>query len=102
ADGRTATFVVDGAESFDQADFPDERAYAATPDAQVRLITRSAPYDHSVEDYTENLRVFAHLGSPGRPAGRTVAPGVSAPVAPRGVPAPPGSRPPGHPGLPRT
>ncbi|MFC8987998.1 class F sortase [Streptomyces sp. NPDC057115] len=61
ADGRTATFVVDGAESFDKDDFPDERVYADTPDAQVRLITCSGDYDHSVKDYTENLVVFAHL-----------------------------------------
>ncbi|MFI8089286.1 class F sortase [Streptomyces sp. NPDC086080] len=60
-DGSRATFVVDHAESFDKDDFPDERVYADTPDAQVRLITCAGDYDHSVKDYTENLVVFARL-----------------------------------------
>ncbi len=61
ADGSKATFVVDATESFDKDDFPDERVYADTPDAQVRLITCAGDYDRSVKDYTENLVVFAHL-----------------------------------------
>ncbi|CAM5615899.1 class F sortase [Streptomyces pilosus] len=61
ADGSKATFEVDETESFDKDDFPDERVYADTPDAQVRLITCAGDYDHSVKDYTENLVVFARL-----------------------------------------
>ncbi|MYS92020.1 MULTISPECIES: class F sortase [Streptomyces] len=61
ADGSRATFVVDDAESFDKDDFPSERVYGDTPDAQVRLITCSGPYDRQARDYTENLVVFAHL-----------------------------------------
>ncbi|MFI2373744.1 class F sortase [Streptomyces sp. NPDC018964] len=61
ADGSKATFVVDETESFDKDDFPDERVYADTPDAQVRLITCAGAYDHAAKDYTENLVVFAHL-----------------------------------------
>lgn len=61
ADGRTATFEVDETESFEKDDFPNERVYADTPDAQVRLITCSGAYDRAVRDYTENLVVFAHL-----------------------------------------
>ncbi|WP_346138477.1 class F sortase [Streptomyces coeruleofuscus] len=61
ADGSRATFVVDGAESFDKDDFPSERVYGDTPDAQVRLITCAGAYDRKVRDYTENLVVFAHL-----------------------------------------
>ncbi|MFJ2949486.1 class F sortase [Streptomyces sp. NPDC087226] len=61
ADGSKATFVVDETESFAKDDFPNERVYADTPDAQVRLITCSGSYDHAVRDYTENLVVFAHL-----------------------------------------
>nr|WP_251692236.1 class F sortase [Streptomyces sp. CHD11] len=60
-DGSKATFVVDDTESFDKDDFPDERVYADTPDAQVRLITCAGDYDHSAKDYTENLVVFARL-----------------------------------------
>ncbi|GAB3180708.1 class F sortase [Streptomyces incanus] len=61
ADGREAEFVVDHAESFAKDDFPDERVYADTDDAQVRLITCSGDYDRKAKDYTENLVVFAHL-----------------------------------------
>ncbi|MEW1868855.1 class F sortase [Streptomyces caelestis] len=61
ADGSKATFVVDETESFEKDDFPDERVYADTPDAQVRLITCAGDYDRAVKDYTENLVVFAHL-----------------------------------------
>jgi LPXTG-site transpeptidase (sortase) family protein len=61
ADGRTATFVVDSAETFEKDRFPSRRVYADTPQAQVRLITCAGDYDHSVRDYTDNLVVFAHL-----------------------------------------
>jgi LPXTG-site transpeptidase (sortase) family protein len=61
ADRREATFVVDGAERFDKQDFPDERVYGDTGQAQVRLITCAGDYDRTVRDYTENLVVFAHL-----------------------------------------
>ncbi|WP_406474773.1 class F sortase [Streptomyces sp. NBC_01615] len=61
ADGRTASFVVDSAETFAKDDFPDERVYADTSDAEVRLITCAGEYDHAAKDYTENLVVFAHL-----------------------------------------
>ncbi|WP_246888225.1 class F sortase [Streptomyces sp. GESEQ-13] len=61
ADGTRATFVVDEAEAFAKDDFPNERVYADTPDAQVRLITCAGAYDHAAKDYTENLVVFAHL-----------------------------------------
>ncbi len=61
ADGTRATFVVDEAESFEKDDFPNERVYADTPDAQVRLITCAGAYDRAARDYTENLVVFAHL-----------------------------------------
>ncbi|GAB2993934.1 class F sortase [Streptomyces pseudoechinosporeus] len=61
ADGRKASFVVDSAETFEKDDFPDERVYADTRRAEVRLITCAGDYDRSARDYTENLVVFAHL-----------------------------------------
>ncbi|MFI8829763.1 class F sortase [Streptomyces afghaniensis] len=61
ADGSRATFVVDDTDSFDKDDFPSERVYGDTPDAQVRLITCAGAYDRQARDYTENLVVFAHL-----------------------------------------
>ncbi|MDO0929222.1 class F sortase [Streptomyces sp. TG1A-8] len=61
ADGRTATFVVDGADTYAKDDFPSERVYADTSRAEVRLITCAGDYDHAAKDYTDNLVVFAHL-----------------------------------------
>ncbi|CAL9639932.1 class F sortase [Streptomyces sp. enrichment culture] len=61
ADGRRATFVVDSVETFDKDEFPDQRVYADTEQAQVRLITCAGDYDRTVKDYTDNLVVFAHL-----------------------------------------
>jgi LPXTG-site transpeptidase (sortase) family protein len=61
ADGRTAEFVVDSAESFAKDDFPSKRVYADATRPEVRLITCTGDYDHEARDYTENLVVFAHL-----------------------------------------
>ncbi|MFR9794385.1 class F sortase [Streptomyces sp. MS06] len=61
ADGRTASFTVDDAETFPKDDFPDQRVYADADRAEVRLITCAGDYDHSVKDYLDNLVVFAHL-----------------------------------------
>ncbi|MFD9317635.1 class F sortase [Streptomyces sp. NPDC060053] len=61
ADGGKASFRVDSVETFDKADFPNERVYSDTSDAQVRLITCAGAYDRQVKDYTDNLVVFAHL-----------------------------------------
>ncbi|WP_327181768.1 class F sortase [Streptomyces sp. NBC_01334] len=61
ADGAKASFRVDSVETFDKADFPSERVYGDTPEAQVRLITCAGAYDRRVKDYTDNLVVFAHL-----------------------------------------
>ncbi|MFH9554643.1 class F sortase [Streptomyces sp. NPDC017435] len=61
ADGRKASFRVDSVEIFDKADFPSERVYGDSRQAQVRLITCAGNYDRQVMDYTDNLVVFAHL-----------------------------------------
>ncbi|MGW0869137.1 class F sortase [Streptomyces sp. NPDC002740] len=61
ADGSKASFRVDSVEIFDKADFPSERVYGDTAQAQVRLITCAGAYDRRVKDYTDNLVVFAHL-----------------------------------------
>ncbi|WP_377271566.1 class F sortase [Peterkaempfera sp. SMS 1(5)a] len=67
ADGSTAIFKVDSVEVFRKNDFPDERVYADTPSAQLRLITCGGAYDHKKRDYTANVVVFAHLDSFRRP-----------------------------------
>ncbi|MBL1082599.1 class F sortase [Streptomyces actinomycinicus] len=61
ADGRTAEFVVDSAETFAKDDFPSSRVYADSARPEARLITCAGDYDRSVRDYTDNLVVFAHL-----------------------------------------
>jgi LPXTG-site transpeptidase (sortase) family protein len=61
ADGSKPSFRVDSVETFEKADFPDERVYGDTPEAQVRLITCAGEYDRRAKDYTDNLVVFAHL-----------------------------------------
>lgn len=61
ADGKSADFVVDSAETFAKDDFPSHRVYGDTPRAEARLITCTGDYDHTAKDYTENLVVFAHL-----------------------------------------
>ncbi|MFF9378007.1 class F sortase [Streptomyces griseoluteus] len=61
ADGNTANFVVDSADTFAKDDFPSERVYANAKRPEVRLITCAGDYDHSAKDYTENLVVFGHL-----------------------------------------
>ncbi|WP_373563534.1 class F sortase [Streptomyces composti] len=60
-DGSKAVFQVYGKEYFAKDDFPDDRVYADTPDAQLRLITCAGRYDRAAKDYTENLVVFARL-----------------------------------------
>lgn len=61
ADARKVSFVVDSVETFAKDDFPNDRVYADTPRAEVRLITCAGDYDRSAKDYTDNLVVFAHL-----------------------------------------
>ncbi|OMI85052.1 class F sortase [Streptomyces sp. M1013] len=61
ADGREATFVVDGLETFAKDEFPSDRVYGDAARPEVRLITCAGDYDHKVKDYTDNLVVFAHL-----------------------------------------
>ncbi|MGW0843429.1 class F sortase [Streptomyces sp. NPDC002787] len=60
ADRSRVTFVVDGLETFEKDEFPDERVYADASRPEVRLITCAGDYDRTVMDYTENLVVFAH------------------------------------------
>jgi Sortase domain len=62
-DRSVATFTVDSVESFAKDDFPDERVYGNTPDAQLRLITCGGTYDRAKRDYLKNVVVFARLTS---------------------------------------
>ncbi|MEE4542118.1 class F sortase [Streptomyces sp. V4-01] len=62
-DGVTATFRVDSVETFAKNDFPDDRVYGDTPDAELRIITCGGTFDHAKQDYKDNVVVFAHLES---------------------------------------
>lgn len=64
SDRRTVRFAVDGSHVVRKALFPSEAVYGATPDAQLRLITCSEPFDPVVHSYTDNLVVFATLERP--------------------------------------
>ncbi|MFG2894209.1 class F sortase [Streptomyces sp. NPDC048248] len=62
-DGTVATFKVDSVETFSKANFPNDRVYADTPSAELRLITCGGEYDRKAKDYADNVVVFAHLAS---------------------------------------
>jgi sortase (surface protein transpeptidase) len=59
SDGRTVRFSVDGSHVVKKALFPSDEVYGATPDAQLRLITCSEPFDPVAHSYTDNLVLFA-------------------------------------------
>jgi sortase (surface protein transpeptidase) len=59
SDGRTVRFAVDGSHVVRKALFPSDEVYGPTPDAQLRLITCSEPFDPVAHSYTDNLVVFA-------------------------------------------
>lgn len=61
ADGSVAHFTIDSVETFAKNDFPDQRVYGDTPDAQLRIITCGGTFDHQKQDYKDNVVVFAHL-----------------------------------------
>ncbi|WP_405716409.1 MULTISPECIES: class F sortase [unclassified Streptomyces] len=60
-DGSVATFKVDSVEQFSKAKFPDDRVYADTNSAQLRLITCGGAYNKTAKDYEDNVVAFAHL-----------------------------------------
>ncbi|MFI1095234.1 class F sortase [Streptomyces sp. NPDC020917] len=63
ADGSTATFKVDTVQTYSKAEFPDQKVYGDTPDAQLRIITCGGTFDKTKQDYKDNVVVFAHLAS---------------------------------------
>ncbi|MEU7639739.1 MULTISPECIES: class F sortase [unclassified Streptomyces] len=62
-DGIVAKFKIDSVETFSKATFPNDKVYADTPDAQLRLITCGGSYDRKAKDYVANVVAFAHLVS---------------------------------------
>ncbi|MDF9813392.1 class F sortase [Streptomyces sp. SPB162] len=65
ADGRTAVFTVYGNEVYAKRDFPTDRVYGATPDAELRVITCGGAFSEAA-GYLGNVVVYARLtGSTG-------------------------------------
>nr|WP_237419241.1 class F sortase [Kitasatospora sp. SID7827] len=60
ADRASAWFQVDGVEVYPKSGFPDGKVYAATPDAQLRLITCGGGFSRD-GGYDANVVVYAHL-----------------------------------------
>jgi LPXTG-site transpeptidase (sortase) family protein len=64
ADGTEAEFEVEYYERYKQSEFPNEKVYAPTSYASLRLITCSGTYDKGEARYTHNLVVYAKLVEP--------------------------------------
>lgn len=61
ADGSTATFEVTYLERYLQSEFPTEKVYGKTEDAELRLITCTGTFIKGKQRYTHNLVVYAKL-----------------------------------------
>ena len=61
ADGRAATFSVDGVQEVAKATFPSGMIYANTRYPGLRLITCGGPFDTATRQYLDNIVVYTHL-----------------------------------------
>ena len=61
ADGRIAIFRVERAERFAKDRFPTAAVYGDIDHAGLRLITCGGAFDEGVQDYRDNVVVFARL-----------------------------------------
>lgn len=61
ADGRTATFSVDGVQVVSKSTFPTSILYANTKYPGLRLITCGGPFDSTTRQYLDNIVVYSHL-----------------------------------------
>jgi sortase (surface protein transpeptidase) len=61
ADGRTATFSVDGVQKVAKAIFPTAIVYGNTRYPELRLITCGGPFDTTTRQYLDNIVVYSHL-----------------------------------------
>jgi hypothetical protein len=60
-DRSVAVFTVTSVEQFAKTNFPTERVYGPTEDAELRLVTCGGKYDKRTESYVDNIVVFATL-----------------------------------------
>ena len=61
ADGKTATFSVDGVQEVAKATFPAGEIYGNTRYPELRLITCGGPFDTATRQYLDNIVVYTHL-----------------------------------------
>ncbi|MEU3454560.1 class F sortase [Micromonospora sp. NPDC006766] len=59
ADGRLATFTVDGVGAYPKDRFPSERVYGRGGDPRLRLITCGGRFNPRTGSYPDNIVVFA-------------------------------------------
>jgi Sortase domain len=60
-DGTTRRFRVTAVDRYPKPAFPTSVVYAATPDAELRLITCGGAFDAVRRSYTDNVVVSARL-----------------------------------------
>ncbi|MGW0903083.1 class F sortase [Streptomyces sp. NPDC002853] len=60
-DARTAHFTIDSIDVYDADHFPDDKVYADTGRAELRLITCGGGFDEQRQQYEGNVVVTAHL-----------------------------------------
>ena len=61
ADGKAATFVVDGVQKVAKDAFPTASIYGKASYPSLRLITCGGPFDRATGHYLDNIIVYAHL-----------------------------------------
>jgi LPXTG-site transpeptidase (sortase) family protein len=63
ADGKVATFAVDGVQKVSKDAFPTASIYGKASYPSLRLITCGGPFDKATGHYLDNIIVYAHLVS---------------------------------------
>jgi LPXTG-site transpeptidase (sortase) family protein len=61
ADGKLATFAVDGVQKVAKDAFPTASIYGRAGYPSLRLITCGGPFDRATGHYVDNIIVYAHL-----------------------------------------
>jgi LPXTG-site transpeptidase (sortase) family protein len=61
ADGKVATFAVDGVQKVAKDAFPTASIYGQAGYPSLRLITCGGPFDKATGHYVDNIIVYAHL-----------------------------------------
>ena len=59
SDGTTAEFRVTSVQTYLKDQFPTEKVYGPTPDAELRLITCGGAFDSATHHYLSNIVVYA-------------------------------------------